>query len=87
MKGFDCFVLLFNTCVYQKLKNVEIYNEFEYDRNEENIIKVLNSSLINLQGIDPLKEYYSSSVCQRLKRSYSSFDDEVKGRWLHCWCS
>ena len=35
-------------------------------RNEEDIIKVLNSSLINLQGIDPLKEYYSSSVCQRL---------------------
>ena len=29
MKGFDCFVLLFNTCVYQKLTSVEIYNKFE----------------------------------------------------------
>ena len=66
MKGFDCFILLFNTGIYQKLTNVEIYNEFEYGRNEDDIIKVLNASLINLQGIDPLKEYSSSSVCQRL---------------------
>ena len=57
MKGFDCFILLFNICIYQKLTNVEIYNEFEHGRNEEDIIKVLHSSLIDLQAIDPLKEY------------------------------
>ena len=66
MKGFDCFILLFNICIYQKLTNVEIYNEFEYGRNEDDLIKDLNSSLVNLQGIDPLKEFASSSVCQRL---------------------
>ena len=66
MKGFDCFVLLFNTCVYQKLTNIEIYNESEYGRNDDGLIKVLNFSLINLLGIDPLKEFASSSVCQRL---------------------
>ena len=65
-KASIALFLIFNTCVYQKLANIKIYNEFEYGRNDDDLIKVLNSSLINLQGIDPLKEFVSSSVCQRL---------------------
>ena len=66
MKGFDCFILLFNKWIYSKMSREDIYEFFLQDHLNVAYVNELYNSLLNLDKIDQMMEYSSHNNCQRI---------------------